>query len=82
MSRPIRALFLALVLATPPVTAMGHEGVVACVSAHPAAPARFGPPAPPLRIGQGRVLAPVRLAMFFSRMGDRCAWHPSARVRG
>lgn len=35
-----------------------------------------------LRMGDGRFFAPTRQAMFFSRPGDRCAWHATAVARG
>jgi len=34
------------------------------------------------RIGDDRFFAPTRPAMFFSRPGDRCAWHAGSPARG
>ena len=89
MSRSLGVLRIALAVtavsaALPACAATSRDrgaSIVVCALAHP-----IGQPIPALRtlwrIGDGRLLAPTRPAMFFSRKGDRCAWHARARLTG
>ena len=89
-SGSVKALRVALALtavaaATPSRAAARRDGgvsIVVCALAHPAGQAGAGARAPLWRIGDGRLLAPTRPAMFFSRKGDRCAWPARRPIAG
>ncbi len=58
------------------------NGMVQCLPVRQ--PARAAPLAREtgLAVDRPRLFAPTRQAVFFSRNGDRCAWHGGGAVRG
>ena len=63
------------------VLAFGSGGMVHCLPARqPAAAA--SPPGGAEAVDRARLFAPTRQAVFFSRSGDRCAFHGGGPVRG
>ncbi len=72
-------LLLAAVLAT----GVGPgDGVVHCMPLRQPARAASAAGETGLAVDRTRLFAPTRQAVFFSRSGDRCAWHDGGLARG
>ena len=65
-----------------PAVAAGPQGGVILCAAVQIAATRSGEPTSMRPIGDGRLLAPTRPAIFLSREGGRCAWPARTRLAG
>ncbi len=74
-------LLLAAVLAAGPGPGPG-DGVVRCMPLRQPARAASAAGETGLAVEPARLFAPTRQAVFFSRSGDRCAWHDGGPARG
>ena len=65
------------------VLALGSgNGMVQCLPARQPAAAASLPGGADASVDRARLFAPTRQAVFFSRSGDRCAWHGGGPARG
>ncbi len=82
-SRWICSLTLALAAGvTQPAFAAGLQGGVVLCAAMQTASTASGARKSMHPIGDGRLLAPTRPAIFLSREGGRCAWPARTRLAG
>ena len=58
------------------------NGMVQCLPARQPAAAASTPGGADAPVDRARLFAPTRQAVFFSRSGDRCAWHGGGPARG
>ncbi len=73
------ALVLTAGMAMQAAAAGLRDGVVLCAPARSMA-AASGSRATVRQIGDGRLLAPTRQALFLSRQGGRCTWPAKSRL--
>lgn len=79
---PFFVLAVALAPVLAPTLATGPSGVVQCRPAWQPARAALVAGETGLAVDRVRLFAPTRQAMFFSRVGDRCAWQGGGPARG